>query len=91
MFGTQKKEEIDSLAHTRWTVSYTHLSEAYFRKVLDRVRESVDASNTIVGEYMCQGRMPQAVKAVSYTHLDVYKRQRHYYDDCTRNIWKHGL
>ena len=30
--------------------------------MLDRVRESVDASNTIVGEYMCQGRMPQAVK-----------------------------
>lgn len=38
------------------------ISEAYFRKVLDRVRESVDASNTIVGEYMCQGRMPQAVR-----------------------------
>ena len=38
------------------------ISEAYFRKVLDRVRESVDASNTIVGEYMCQGKMPQAVK-----------------------------
>ena len=38
------------------------ISEAYFRKVLDSVRESVDASNTIVGEYMCQGKMPQAVK-----------------------------
>ena len=37
-------------------------SEAYFRKVLDRVRQSVDASNTVIGEYMCQGRMPQAVK-----------------------------
>lgn len=37
-------------------------SEAYFRKVLDRVRRSVDASNRVVGEYMCQGRMPQAVK-----------------------------
>ena len=38
------------------------VSEAYFRKVLDRVRQSIDASNTIVGEYMCQGKMPQAVK-----------------------------
>ena len=38
-------------------------SEAYFSKVLGRVRESIDASNTIVGEYMCQGKMPQAVKA----------------------------
>ena len=37
-------------------------SEAYFRKVLDRVRQSVDASNTVIGEYMCQGKMPQAVK-----------------------------
>ena len=37
-------------------------SEAYFRKVLDRVRQSVDASNTVIGEYMCQGRMPQAGK-----------------------------
>lgn len=37
-------------------------SEAYFRKVLGRVRESIDASNTIAGEYMCQGKMPQAVK-----------------------------
>lgn len=38
------------------------VSDAYFRKVLDRVRQSIDASNTIVGEYMCQGKMPQAVK-----------------------------
>ena len=37
-------------------------SKAYFSKVLGRVRESIDASNTIVGEYMCQGKMPQAVK-----------------------------
>ena len=38
------------------------ISEAYFRKVLDRVRESVDASNTIVGEYMCQGKMPMTMR-----------------------------
>lgn len=37
-------------------------SEAYYRKVLERVRQSVDESNTIVGTYMCQGKMPQAVK-----------------------------
>ena len=37
-------------------------SEACVRKVLYRVRQSVDASNTFIGEYMCQGRMPQAVK-----------------------------
>ena len=38
------------------------VSEAYFRKVLDRVCQSIDASNTIVGEYMCQGKMPQSVR-----------------------------
>ena len=37
-------------------------SEAYFSKVLGRVRESIDASNTIVGEYMCQGKMPLSVR-----------------------------
>lgn len=38
------------------------ICEAYYRKALDRVRQSVDKSNTIVGTYMCQGKMPQAVK-----------------------------
>lgn len=38
------------------------ISEAYFKKVLDNVRLSIDESNSIVGEYMCQGRMPQSVR-----------------------------
>lgn len=38
------------------------IRETYYRKVLERVRQSVDESNTIVGTYMCQGKMPQAVK-----------------------------
>ena len=37
-------------------------SEAYFSQILERVRQSLDASNTVVGEYMCQGRMPQTVR-----------------------------
>ena len=37
--------------------------EAYFRTVLARVRQSVDGSNTVVGTFMCQGKMPQSVKA----------------------------
>ena len=37
-------------------------SDIYFRKILSQVKQFVDASNVIVGEYMCQGRMPQAVK-----------------------------
>ena len=61
-------------------------SDIYFRKILSQVKQFIDASNVIVGEYMCQGRMPQSVRErylkmkeapdpVSYTHLDVYKRQ----------------
>lgn len=37
-------------------------SQAYFSQILGRVKQSLDASNTVVGEYMCQGRMPQAVR-----------------------------
>ena len=37
-------------------------SEAYFQKILDHIKQSVDPSNTVVGEYMCQGKMPQSVR-----------------------------
>lgn len=36
-------------------------NEAYFQKVLNNVKSSMDESNQVVGEYMCQGKMPQAV------------------------------
>ena len=43
-------------------------SAAYFRKILDHVKQSVDPSNTVVGEYMCQGKMPQSVRdAATYS------------------------
>ena len=37
-------------------------SEAYFQKILDHVKQSIDSSNSVVGEYMCQGKMPQSVR-----------------------------
>ena len=37
-------------------------SPAYFEKVLGAVRSALDDSNQLLGEYMCQGKMPQAVK-----------------------------
>ena len=37
-------------------------SEAYFQQVLGKVKESVDESNTVIGEFMCQGKMPQTVR-----------------------------
>lgn len=38
------------------------VSEEYFHRILNNVKTSIDASNTIVGEYMCQGKMPQSVR-----------------------------
>ena len=38
------------------------VDEGYFRKILMNIRESIDPSNEIVGEYMCQGKMPQSVR-----------------------------
>ena len=37
-------------------------SDTYFQKILGQVRQSIDPSNTIIGEYMCQGKMPQSVR-----------------------------
>lgn len=37
-------------------------SPAYFERVLENVRTALDESNQVIGEYMCQGKMPQAVK-----------------------------
>ena len=34
----------------------------YYQKVLHNVRENIDPSNQIVGEYMCQGKMPMAMR-----------------------------
>ena len=37
-------------------------SPAYFEKVLGAVQSALDDSNQILGTFMCQGKMPQAVK-----------------------------
>lgn len=38
-------------------------SPEYFSRVLAQVSRNLDASNTVVGTYMCQGKMPQAVRS----------------------------
>ena len=35
---------------------------AYFEQILGRVRENLGPEAQVVGSYMCQGRMPQAVR-----------------------------
>ena len=51
-----------------WSVSYTHLKEDPYSK--RSVEENLD-----LFERMKNGEFEDGTKAVSYTHLDVYKRQ----------------
>ena len=37
-------------------------SDVYFEKILGQVKQSIDSSNAVIGEYMCQGKMPQSVR-----------------------------
>ena len=37
-------------------------SEEYFDGVLANTEKALDETNTVVGKFMCQGKMPQAVK-----------------------------
>ena len=37
-------------------------SEAYFDRILTNVKSNIDSSNEIIGEYMCQGKMPSSVR-----------------------------
>ena len=37
-------------------------SEAYFDRILTNVKSNIDSSNEIIGEYMCQGKMPNSVR-----------------------------
>ena len=37
-------------------------SEAYFERILTNVKSNIDSSNEIIGEYMCQGKMPSSVR-----------------------------
>lgn len=35
---------------------------SYFETLLKNVKKNIDESNTIIGTYMCQGKMPMAVR-----------------------------
>lgn len=49
-------------------------SDAYFQKILDHVKQFIDASNVVVGEYMCQGKMPQSVRE---RYINMKKKPEH--------------
>ena len=37
-------------------------SEAYFQAILDKTKALIDDSNTVIGTFMCQGKMPHSVR-----------------------------
>lgn len=37
-------------------------SAEYFEQILAAVQKSLDESNTVIGTYMCQGKMPMTVR-----------------------------
>ncbi len=38
------------------------VDEGYFKRILNNIKENVEPGNQIIGEYMCQGKMPQSVR-----------------------------
>ena len=37
-------------------------SQEYFNQIIERVKANIKENNKIIGSFMCQGRMPQAVR-----------------------------
>ncbi len=37
-------------------------STEYYEQIIERVKANLDASNEVIGWYMCQGKMPQTVR-----------------------------
>ena len=53
-------------------------SQAYFDRILTNVKRNIDSSNEVIGEYMCQGKMPNSVR-------ERYLKMRES-DNCPPNI-----
>ena len=47
---------------------------AYFEQILNRVRENLPETTELIGSYMCQGKMPAAVRARSEAMEDKPRR-----------------
>lgn len=50
-------------------------SDAYFTQILARVKANLDSSNTLIGAYMCQGKMPLSVRQ-RYEAMQVQQPQK---------------
>ena len=45
-------------------------SQSYFDQIISRVKRHINDSNTVVGSYMCQGKMPMSVRSRYESMLD---------------------
>ena len=45
-------------------------SQLYFKQIISRVKNNINDSNTVVGSYMCQGKMPMRVRSRYESMLD---------------------
>ena len=43
-------------------IGYIFKSEKYFEGIINNVKKNIDSSNTIIGSFMCQGKMPLSVR-----------------------------
>ena len=60
--GALPEELCDYFGEAKSADSDAEMIYVGFWTILANVCTAIDASNTVVGEYMCQGRMPQAVR-----------------------------
>ena len=45
-------------------------SQSYFEQIISRVKNNINDSNTVVGSYMCQGKMPMSIRSRYESMLD---------------------
>ena len=45
-------------------------SQSYFEQIISRVKNNINESNTVVGSYMCQGKMPMSIRSRYESMLD---------------------
>ena len=48
-------------------------SEKYFEGIINNVKKNIDSSNTIIGSFMCQGKMPLSVREQNNISLNIDK------------------
>ena len=79
-FGTYKGDCDESLSELLKKVNNKQVflfgtagfgkSQSYFDQIISRVKRHINDSNTVVGSYMCQGKMPMSVRNRYESMLD---------------------